>query len=83
MRPTKLWVSDITYIAAAEGLGFLAIVFDVFNRRVVGWSMADHLRTELVVAAQKMAYTQRDPEGIIHHSDHGCPTAHLVSSRRK
>jgi transposase InsO family protein len=51
----------------------LAVILDAFSRRVVGWSMADHLRTELVLAALGMAVWNRHPrEGLIHHSDHGC-----------
>jgi putative transposase len=70
--PNRLWVADISYLPTLEGFVFLAIVLDAFSRRVVGWAMEDHLRTELVVAALRMAYTQRHPDGVIHHSDHGC-----------
>ena len=72
--PNELWVSDITYVPTEqEGFLFLAVILDVFSRRVVGWSMADHLRAELVLAALNMAIWNRQPRpGLIHHSDHGC-----------
>jgi putative transposase len=80
--PNKLWVADISYLPTAEGFLYLAIVLDVFSRRVVGWAMEEHLRTELVLAALKMAYTQRDPQGVIHHSDHGCQYTSVEFGRR-
>jgi putative transposase len=72
--PDRLWVADITYLPTKhEGFLFLAVILDVFSRRVVGWSMQEHLRTELVLAALEMAVGNRQPEaGLIHHSDHGC-----------
>jgi len=70
--PDRLWVADITYIPTWVGFLFLAVVVDVFSRRVVGWAMANHLRTELVVAALNMAIEQRRPTSqVIHHSDQG------------
>jgi putative transposase len=55
------------------GFLYLAVVLDVFSRRIVGWAMAEHLRTELVLAALDMALWNRRPDpGVIHHSDHGC-----------
>lgn len=70
--PNRLWLADISYVATGEGWLYLAVVLDCFSRRVVGWSMADHLRTELVTAALTMAVWRRDPApGLIHHSDHG------------
>lgn len=80
--PNRLWVADITYLPTWEGFLFLAIVLDAFSRRVVGWAMAEHLRTELVLAALKMAYTQRDAQGVIHHSDHGCQYTSVEFGRR-
>lgn len=71
-KPNQLWVADITYIPTWEGFLFLAVVLDVFSRRIVGWSMEPHLKTELVVAALTMALHQRRPEDVIHHSDQGC-----------
>jgi len=67
----RLWVADITYIPTWTGFLYLAVVVDAWSRRVVGWSMASHLRTELVLEALNMALEQRRPEGVIHHSDQG------------
>ena len=71
--PNMLWIADITYVPTRrEGFLSLAVILDGCSRRVVGWSMADHLRTELVVGALEMAVWNRRPgEGVIHHSDHG------------
>jgi putative transposase len=70
--PDQLWVADITYIPTWAGFLYLAVVLDVWSRRIVGWAMANHLRTELVVDALNMAVYQRHPESVIHHSDQGC-----------
>jgi putative transposase len=70
--PNQLWVADITYVATWTGLLYLAVVLDVWSRRIVGWAMESHLRTELVLAALDMAIAQRRPQGVIHHSDQGC-----------
>src|SRR5262245_25569423 len=67
--PNQLWVSDITYIRTWSGFFYLAVVMDVWSRRIVGWSMATHLRTELVLNALNMAVAQRKPKAVIHHSD--------------
>lgn len=67
----RLWVADITYIPTWSGFLYLAVVVDAWSRRVVGWSMASHLRTELVLAALNMALGQRRPTEVIHHSDQG------------
>ena len=72
--PDRLWVSDITEHPTAEGKVYLAVVIDAWSRRVVGWSIADHLRSELVVDALDMAIWRRRPARdaeLIHHSDHG------------
>ncbi len=69
--PDQLWVADITYIPTWAGFLYLAVVLDVFSRRVIGWSMANHLRTRLVLDALDMALWQRRPDGVIHHSDQG------------
>ena len=69
--PDRLWVADITYIPTWAGFLYLAVVLDAFSRRVVGWSMANHLRTQLVLDALDMALWQRRPDGVIHHSDQG------------
>jgi putative transposase len=68
----KLWVADITYIPTWAGFLYLAVVLDAWSRRIVGWAMATHLRTELVLDALEMARTQRRPINVIHHSDQGC-----------
>jgi putative transposase len=68
--PNKLWTADITYVDTEEGFLYLAFVLDAYSRRVVGWAMEDHLRTELVVDALQMALWRRKPAaGLIHHSD--------------
>ena len=67
----RLWVADITYVPTWEGVLYLAAVLDVFSRRVVGWAMAEHMRTELVLSALDMAVAQRRPVDVIHHSDQG------------
>jgi putative transposase len=71
-RPDRLWVADITYISTWAGFLYLAAVLDAWSRRVVGWAMATHLRTELVLDALNMAVGQRRPTAVIHHSDQGC-----------
>jgi putative transposase len=70
--PDQLYVADITYIPTWTGFLYLAIVLDVFSRRIVGWSMATHLRSQLVLNALEMALWQRKPQQVIHHSDQGC-----------
>jgi len=81
--PNRLWVADITYIPTWMGFLYLAVVLDVFSRRIVGWAMADHLRAELVVDALDMAITRRRPEtGVIHHSDHGSQYTSLIFGQR-
>jgi len=70
--PNKLWTADITYVSTEEGFLYLAFILDVYSRKVVGWSMANHLRSELVAAALEMAIHRRNPSaGLIHHSDRG------------
>jgi putative transposase len=78
----RLWVADITYIPTWAGFLYLAIVLDACSRRVVGWAMENHLRTELVLAAINMALSQRRPEGVIHHSDHGCQYTSFAFGKR-
>lgn len=80
--PNQLWVADITYIPTAAGFLYLAVVLDVWSRRIVGWAMATHLRTELVLEALTMAVTQRRPTNVIHHSDQGCQYTSLSFGRR-
>src|SRR5947208_4710663 len=80
-RPTSSGSADIT--STWQGFLYLAVVLDVASRAVVGWAMADHLRTELVLDALDMALWNRKPAaGLIHHSDHGCQYTSLAFSRR-
>ena len=75
-RPNVLWMTDVTYIATAEGWAFLAVVLDAFSRRVVGWAFDRQLDTRLVQAALTQALTTRQPSaGLLHHSDQGSPYA--------
>jgi putative transposase len=69
--PDRLWVADITYIPTWSGFLYLAVVLDVFSRRIVGWSMSTDLRSQVVIDALDMAIHQRKPRGVIHHSDQG------------
>ena len=71
-KPDRKWVVDITYIPTDQGWLYLSGVMDLCTRKIVGWSMADHMRTELVTDALQMAIARRDPgEGLLHHSDRG------------
>jgi putative transposase len=82
--PDRLWVGDITQQRTSEGWLYLTVILDAFSRRVVGWSMADHLRTELVLDALDMAIAQRKPTaGLVHHSDHGCQPGFKGSSQHR
>jgi putative transposase len=82
-RADRLWVADITYVRTWAGWLYLAVVLDAFSRKIVGWSMADHLRTELVIDALNMAVWNRRPEpGLVHHSDRGCQYTSLTFGRR-
>ena len=80
--PDRIWVADITYVPTWAGFVYLAIVLDVFSRRGVGWAMANHLRTELVLAALNMALGQRRPDGVVHHSDKGTQYTSLAFGKR-
>ena len=77
----KLWVADITFVPTATGFLYLAVVLDAWSRKIVGWSMASHLRTELVLDALEMAIGQRRPGDVIHHSDQGS-AIHVTGVRR-
>jgi transposase InsO family protein len=71
-RPNQVWLADITYIPTGEGWLYLAVILDLFTRKVVGWAMRDHMRAELTIAALTMAIQRRRPEpGLTHHSDRG------------
>jgi putative transposase len=82
-EPDRLWVADITYVRSKEGFVYLASILDVCTRRVVGWSMATHLRTEIVVDALQMAIARRKAApGLVHHSDRGVQYTSLSFGRR-
>jgi putative transposase len=80
--PDRLWVADLTYVPTGAGFLYLAVVLDAWSRRVIGWAMATHLRTELVLTALDMALAQRRPHGVIHHSDHGCQYTAIAYGQR-
>jgi putative transposase len=80
--PNRLWVADITYIPTWAGFLYLAVVLDVFSRRIVGWAMETCLRTELVLKALEMALGQRRAAGVIHHSDQGSQYTSLAFGKR-
>lgn len=80
--PNQLWVADITYVPTWANFLYLAVVLDVFSRRIVGWAMDTHLRAELVVDALNMAVGQRNPSTVIHHSDQGCQYTSLAFGLR-
>jgi transposase InsO family protein len=85
-RPGQKWAADITFVPTEEGWLYLAGVLDLCSRKLVGWSMADHMETELVADALRMALARRRPEaGLLHHSDRGSQYAsedyqHLLAS---
>lgn len=81
-RPDRLWVADITYVPTWSGFLYLAVVLDVWSRRIVGWAMANHLKTELVLNALDMALAQRRPDAVIHHSDRGCQYTSYAFGKR-
>src|SRR5512145_378971 len=80
--PNQLWVADITYIPTWAGFLYLAIGLDAWGRRIVGWAMATHRQTELVLDALQMATSQRKPEEVIHHSDQGCQYTSIAFGQR-
>ena len=80
--PDRLWVADITYIPTWAGFLFLAVVLDAWSRRIVGWAMETHLRTEFVLEALNMAVCQRQPASVIHHSDQGCQYTSIAFGKR-
>jgi putative transposase len=71
-RPDQIWLADITYVPTAEGWLYLAVVLDLYSRRIVGWAISDSLHRQLVIDALQMALTARQPPpGLLHHSDRG------------
>jgi putative transposase len=82
-EPDRLWVADITYVRSKEGFVYLAFILDACSRKVVGWSMATHLRTEIVVDALQMAIVRRKPSpGLVHHTDRGVQYTSLSFGKR-
>jgi putative transposase len=81
-RANALWLADVTYVETAEGFLYLAVVLDVFSRLIVGWAMEARLGSKLVLAALEMAYAQRRPQRVIHHSDHGSEYTAIAFGRR-
>ena len=69
--PDQLWVADMTYVPTWAGFIYLAVVLDVWSRRIVGWAIGENMTAELVLAALNMALQQRKPSEVIHHSDQG------------
>ena len=80
--PNQLWVADITFVPTAAGFLYLAVVLDAWSRKIVGWSMANHLRAELVLDAMEMAIGQRRPGDVVHHSDQGSQYTSLAFGNR-
>ncbi len=81
-RPDELWVADITFVPTATGFLYLAIILDAWSRKIVGWSMATHLRADLVIGALEAAVGQRRPGDVIHHSDQGSQYTSLAFGKR-
>jgi putative transposase len=81
-EPDRLWVADITYVPTWAGFVYLAVVLDAFSRRIVGWSMASTLATQVVLDALNMALATRRPHGVIHHSDQGSQYASIGFGHR-
>jgi putative transposase len=76
--PNQVWVGDITYLRCRTGFAYLAVLIDLHSRRVVGWAVADHMRTELVQEAFQRAIALRDPSpGLVHHTDRGSQYASM------
>ena len=81
--PNQLWVADMTYIPTLAGFVYLAVVLDVWSRKIVGWAMSSRLATQIVLDALQMAIEQRRPAaGVIHHSDQGCQYTSIEFGKR-
>jgi putative transposase len=78
----ELWVADMTYIPTWAGFIYLAVVLDVYSRKVVGWAFGEHMTADLVVAALNMALHTRKPGSVIHHSDQGSQYTSLAFGKR-
>ena len=81
--PNQLWVADLTYVPTWAGFIYLAVVLDVWSRRVVGWAIGEEMTSELVLAALNMALQQRRPQDVIHHSDQGSQPRFNWSSQHR
>lgn len=81
-RPNALWLADVTYVSTGEGFLYVAAVLDVFSRLIVGWAMCERLGSQLVLSALRMAYAQRRPQEVIHHSDHGSEYTAIAFGKR-
>ena len=81
-QPNRLWVADMTYVPTWAGFLYLAVVIDVWSRRVVGWAMGEVMTTDLVLAALNMALEQRRPQQVIHHSDQGSQYTSIAFGER-
>ena len=80
-RPDEKWCGDITYVKTWDGWAYLATVIDLHSRKLIGWAIADHMRTSLVTAALDMAIsTRKPPPGVIFHSDRGCQSVSIIFS---
>ena len=80
--PDQLWVADMTYVPTWAGFIYLAVVLDVWSRRVVGWSIGEQMTAELVLGALNMAVQKRKAKGVIHHSDQGSQYTSLAFGER-
>ncbi|AXV06732.1 Mobile element protein [Euzebya pacifica] len=80
--PDQKWVADITYVPTWQGFTYLAIVLDVWSRRIVGWATAPTLHTQVVLDALNMAVFRRRPDAVIHHSDKGCQYTSIAFGQR-
>ena len=80
LKPNQLWV--VTFVPTSSGFLYLAVVLDAWSRKIVGWSMANHLRAKLVLDALEMAIGQRRPDDVIHHSDQGSQYTSLAFGKR-
>ena len=78
----QLWVADMTYIPTWQGFVYLAVITDVFSRKVVGWAFGEQMTADLVIAALNMALLTRKPESVIHHSDQGSQYTSLAFGQR-
>jgi putative transposase len=82
-QPNKVWLADITYIPTQEGFLYLAFILDAHSRKIVGWSMDTHMKTELVLDALQMAVWRRKPSaGLVHHSDRGAQYTAISFGKR-